>query len=136
MSLETGKELTLKTADYLPGLNGTVWMGDAGQHKVALSGVAVARDGSVPTTQPKVLFYPTNTLNENSKARVTTVAQANVYQGKDGVLYRLFLTDTQSPVQCMDIVMPNAAPFSAKTGYIIYPNGTDTYAAPFKPNKI
>jgi hypothetical protein len=136
MSLETGKELTLKTADYLPGLNGTVWTGDAGQHKIALSGVAVARDGSLPTTQPKVLFYPTNTLNSDSKARYTTVAQANAYHGKEGVLYRLFLTDGQSPVQCMDIVMPNQAPFNAQSGYLIYPNNQQTFATQFKPSKL
>lgn len=135
-SLETNQELDLQTKDYLPGLNKTVWSGVAGQHTLAITNVAVARDGSTPTVNPNVLFYQSKALTKNSKASLKTVAQANAYHGEHGVLYRLFFTDKNSPVQCMDIVMPNKAPFKAQSGYIIYPNDQDNYVATYTPSKL
>lgn len=135
-SLETNKELELQTKDYLPGLNKTVWSGTAGKHTLAITNVAVARDGSTPTVNPSVLFYKTQKLSKNSKASIRTTAQANAYHGENGVLYRLFLTDKNAPVQCVDIVMPNKAPFKAQSGYIIYPNNQANYVATYTPSKI
>lgn len=135
-SLATNKEITLKTQDYLPGLNNTVWMGIAGQHTVAITDVAVTRDGSIPTKNPEVYFYKANALSKSSKPDIKTIAHANAYHGKNGVLYRLFLTDKASPVQCMDIVMPHRAPFEAQSGYIIYPKNNGDYVATYKPNRL
>lgn len=133
-SLKTGK--ALKTVDYLPGMNKTVWMGDAGKHTISINGVAVARDGGTPTMDPKVNFYATNKLNRKSKPAVKSSAQVNAYQGEDGVLYRVFFAGKKSPVECMDIVMPNAAPFKAQSGYVIYPESDSRYVAKFTPSKL
>ncbi|MBD3822139.1 MAG: OmpA family protein [Thiotrichales bacterium] len=135
-SLETGKEVELKTRDYLPGLNQTVWMGDVGKHKIALLGVAVPRDAANAITPPKVNFYATKNLQKSTKPKYATTTEVNAYHGKDGVLYRVFFTDAKAPVQCMDIVMPNQQPFSAKTGYLIYPDQNTQFVATFKPKKI
>lgn len=134
ISLKTGKSLS--TAEYLPGMNKTVWIGDAGKHKIGITNVAVARDGGIPTENPNVNFYSTNKLNKTSKAAVKSVAQVNAYQGEDGVLYRMFFTDKKSPVECMDILMPNGAPFKAQSGYIIYPESDSRYVATFTPSKL
>lgn len=135
-TLHTGKPLQLKTRDYLPGLNQTVWMGDIGQHKVALLGVAVPRDAANGLTPPKVHFYAEKHIQKSSKPKYSTTADANAYHGKDGVLYRLFFSDPSAPVQCMDIVMPHQQPFVAKTGYMIYPEHNQPFVTAFKPKKI
>lgn len=135
-SLATNKEEILKTKDYLPGLNKTVWQGIAGKHTLAIANIAVARDGSIPTANPDVYFYKSKTLTKNSKPGIKTKAYANAYRGENGILYRLFLTDKKSPVQCIDIVMPNKAPFNAQSGYIIYPENKHNYVANYKPSKL
>jgi outer membrane protein OmpA-like peptidoglycan-associated protein len=135
-SLKTGQELKLKTRDYLPGLNQTVWMGDAGKHKIALLGVAVPRDANMGIQPPKVNFYGSNKIDKSSKPKYAGTAEVNAYHGKNGVLYRLFFTDPTSPVECMDIVMPNKKPFTAKTGYLIYPSQSEIFVTTFKPAKI
>lgn len=134
-SLKTGKSMKLKTKDYLPGLNNTVWVGNAGKHTFALSGVAVPRDASNGIKNPKVSIYKEAKLTKKSKAAYNSVVKANAYHGKDGVLYRVFF-DEKSPVKCVDLVMPNKAPFKAQTGYLIYPDNQNQFVTEFKPHKI
>lgn len=135
-SLASGKEIALNTNDYLPGLYNTVWMGNAGGHKVALSNVAVARDGAIPVKNPTVRFYSDVNTTQDSQPLATPTTQVNAYRGKEGVLYRVFIMDNNLPVSCMDIVMPNQAPFNAKAGYLIYQDQNQDYATTFKPSKI
>lgn len=134
-SLSTGKELEYTTAQFLPGLNQTAWVGDVGQHRVGLAGIAVVKDGAAPVRNPDVLVYQQTNNTSPLMARLKT--EVNAYQGKRGVLYRVFITEgQQSPINCIDLVLPHQAPFNASNGYLIYQNGTQSYAAPFKPHKI
>lgn len=134
-SLSTGKELEYTTANFLPGMNNTAWMGDVGQHRVGLAGLAVARDGAAPVKNPDVLIY--QQTNNSSPLLAKLKTEANAYQGKNGILYRVFISDSQNtPVTCIDLVLPNQAPFNASSGYLIHQNGSQTYATSFKPHKI
>lgn len=135
-SLASGKEIEYKTADFLPGMNNTAWMGNVGQHRVGLAGVAVARDGSAPTKNPNLIIYANNqpSTSERPVAKLTT--QANAYQGKDGVLYRVFVMDNSTPVSCIDMVVSKNAPFSTSSGYLIHQVSDQAFASEFKPNKI
>jgi outer membrane protein OmpA-like peptidoglycan-associated protein/predicted small secreted protein len=135
-SLSTGKELEYKTSNFLPGMNNAAWMGSAGQHAVGLAGVAVARDGGAPVKNPVVLIYSDVQPANDAKPLVKLTTQANAYQGKNGVLYRVFVDDNSTPVSCIDIVVPNQAPFTATSGYLIHQESGQTYATIFTPNKI
>lgn len=135
-SLSTGKELEYKTASFLPGMNNTAWMGAAGQHTVGLAGVAVSRDGGAPVKNPTVLLYKEAHPKSDTAPSAKLATQANAYQGKNGVLYRVFVTDDTTPVSCIDIVVPNQAPFVAASGYLIYQDSAQDYATSFKPNKL
>ncbi|MCI4410703.1 MAG: OmpA family protein [Thiotrichales bacterium] len=135
-SLSTGKELEYKTSDYLPGMNNTAWKGIAGQHTVGLTGVAVARDGGAPVKNPVVLIYSGSQPANDAKPLAKLTTQANAYQGKNGVLYRVFVDDNSTPVSCIDIVLPTQAPFAANSGYLIHHESGQLYATAFTPNKI
>lgn len=133
-SLATGKEIS--TSEYLPGLNNTVWMGDAGQHRIALSGVSVLRDGGLPVKNPDVRIYATNVINASSQPLAKPSVEVNAYRGQEGVLYRVFMVNNSTPVDCIDIALPNKAPFDANAGYVIYEEGKQPYSTVFKPSKL
>ncbi len=135
-SLASGKEIEYKTSNFLPGMNNTAWMGDVGQHRVGLAGVAVARDGSVPTKNPTLIVYANNRPSTSDQPAAKLTAQANAYQGKEGVLYRVFVTEDTTPVSCIDMVVSNKSPFSTSSGYLIHQESGQAFATEFKPNKI
>lgn len=92
-------------SQYLPNLYDTSWTDTVNGNLVALTHVAVLRDGAAPARNPTVLIYKAShgKLNAGSKADFNAVAQVNTYQGERGLLYRVFVN---GPVQCMDLILP------------------------------
>jgi len=90
---------------YLPGLYDTSWIDTVNGNMVALTHVAVLRDGGAPARNPTVLIYKAahGKPTSGSKADFNGVAQVNTYQGDRGLLYRVFVN---GPVQCMDLFLP------------------------------
>lgn len=109
-SLKDGKSYS--TSDYLPGVYDSSWAGTVNGHLVALTHVAVLRDGGVPAGQPNLLIYQ-DYNSKNKKAPIyNNLANVNTYQGDKALLYRVFVA---GPVQCLDIVIPNANPRKHQT---------------------
>lgn len=136
LSLNSGKPLDYRTAEYLPGMYATTWLGEVNGHTVALTPVAVLRDSARPSANP-VLYVYANTSSPGRAAKPSIKAQTvvNVYAGTGGVLYRVFSAG-KGPVQCSDLVFPYAAPFEAKGGKLFYSKTGQPFVANFKPHML
>ncbi|MFL9923934.1 OmpA family protein [Herbaspirillum lusitanum] len=126
-SLRDGKEIA--TSEYMPGLYNTSWVDKVNGHLVALTNVAVLRDGGAPARQPKLLIYK-NYASANAKPDYTIEPQVNTYKGDKALLYRVFAS---GPVRCMDIVIPNDSPRSAEGSWLYYDNQGNALISAFNP---
>jgi hypothetical protein len=104
-SFKDNKEIA--TADYMPGLYGTSWSDDVNGNLVALTRVAVLRDGGAPAGKPQLLVYKNYKPGSNAKPDYTVSPEVNTYKGQKALLYRVFVG---GPINCLDIVIPNADP--------------------------
>lgn len=133
MSLASGDALeTRNTTEYLPGYNNRVWAQTVHGHLVTISPVSILRDSAAVGRQPFIQVveqYEKGNRNADFKGG----AIANTYEGESRVLYRVFLTDAQSPVSCLDVVFSKGSS-QATDGVLIYPDQRGgSYTAKFIP---
>lgn len=129
-SLETGRSRKLNNvADYMPGLFNNSWQGMAGEHLVALTHMAVLRDGGAPAHAPELLVF-SQYKGGNAKPDFKKSPDVNTYVGDSALLYRIFVN---GPIQCIDLVMPNKAPGTAPDSNLIYTYGGKLYQAKYSP---
>lgn len=123
---------SIKTSEYLPGLNNAAWAGVVNGQTVALTHVSVLRDGATPTGKPDVLVYrdfdPTKPNQKSRKADFNGSPDVSVYRGDKGVLYRVF---SAGPVRCMDVVIPNSNTAAAPASWLYYQKDGQTYRAAY-----
>lgn len=121
---------TIKTSDYLPGLNDTAWVGAVNGQTVALTHVAVLRDGVTLARNPDMLVYrnfdSAQPSQRNRKADFKGTPDVNVYRGDKAVLYRIF---SAGSIRCMDVVIPNTNPAAAPDSWLYYQKNQQTYRA-------
>lgn len=131
-NLATGKPLAEHaTREYLPGMNGRAWAGLVNGHLVTLSPVAVLRDNATLVQEPKV--YVTRDYEKNrGKSDHTLAAAANVYEGEDAILYRVFIEQPQAALSCVDVVLRKAGDKSLD-GKLYYNDGGEAFAATYTP---
>ncbi len=125
------------TNEHLPGLNGRSWHDTVNGHLIVVNHVAVLRDGTTLENNPELKVY-TNynpSQNRNPKPDVSIIPSVNVYQGSNGVMYRVFANGAQG-LQCMDILMPLNASGVAKTGKVIYGANNNLQVADFIPKIV
>jgi hypothetical protein len=132
-NLASGQALqTRATTDYLPGYNNRVWAQTVNGHLVMISPVSILRDAATVDRQPFVEVVQDYAAG-NRKAQVKAKAIANTYEGEDRVLYRVFITDPQEPVSCMDVVFSKGNS-QATDGMLFYPKSNgEAYSARFIP---
>jgi len=116
-SLKDDKEAKFATGDYLPGVYDTSWVGTANGHLVALTHVAVLRDGGAPARRPELLVYADYHGDKTAAPTLRKAPEVNAYQGSDALLYRVFV---DSSLQCMDVVIPNKNPSDAPKSNMAY----------------
>ena len=129
-SLRGDKEPSFATADYLPGVYNSAWHASVNGHLVALTKVAVLRDGGAPARKPTVLIYRDYKGDSSAKPNLRYEPEVNTYQGEKALLYRVFV---DGAVSCMDIVIPNMNPREAIGSALIYPRHGQLYRAAFSP---
>lgn len=132
-ALSTGK--TYATSDYMPGLYNTSWVEKVNGHLVALNKLAVLRQDAQLARLPELLVYPNYQNNANAKAAVRLTPQVNTYRGSKGLLYRVFVNHG-SGLQCIDLVLPYSAPFTARGGYVYQKKQDGLYRAPYAPKIV
>ncbi|MES2149863.1 MAG: OmpA family protein [Pseudomonadota bacterium] len=119
-------------SEYLPNLYDTSWTDRVNGNLVALTHVAVLRDGAAPVRKPTVLIFKASRgkLDANSKADYSTVAEVNTYQGETGLLYRVFL---DGPIKCLDVILARDHPVQASNSNLYYQSGRTQMVAAFNP---
>ena len=139
-SLATGKpyqKSDYNTADYLPGMNGTVWVEQVNGHFIGLTPIAVISDGGAAVASPDIKIWKDF---DNSKAQKMPSYQVSsaieTYYGETGLLYRVFSTDDNAPIRCMDIVMPIDRSAKAIAGKLYYEKSKTVYEVDFEPKLL
>lgn len=131
-SLSTGR--SYRIGDYQPGAFGTSWSGRVNGHLVSLTNVAVIRAGGLPANDPGVMVFK-NFSEKGGVARkpdFTFVPTVNTYAGTRGTLYRVFF-EKGTPLRCIDVLLPPAAPFRVERGYVYQDRNRQTFASEYKP---
>lgn len=137
VSLQTGKVVGAgkehKTADYVPGLYQTSWVGVVNGNYLGVAPLAVLRGSFQSASAPNLYIYAnTASPGANAKPTLTLPMQVNVYPGENGILYRMYSTGN-AKVVCTDLVLPNTKPFAAKAGKLYYKQPNGIYEATFEP---
>jgi hypothetical protein len=127
-SLKSDKEAKFATRDYLPGVYDSSWAGTVNGHLVALTHVAVLRDGGAPAHRPNLLVYENYSGDKKATPTLSSTPEVNAYQGSDALLYRVFVGTS---LQCMDIVIPNKDPSHAPNSNMAYVLRGQPYQAAF-----
>lgn len=130
-SLKNDREAKFSTNDYLPGVYDSSWAGFVNGHLVALTHVAVLRDGGSPARRPDLLVYANYSGDKKARPTLSSKPEVNAYQGSDALLYRVFVGDS---LQCMDIVIPNKDPRHAPNSNLVYTLNNQPYQAAFAPS--
>jgi len=134
--LSDGKDFEYRNRDFLPGLYRTSYAGMVNGHLLGMSDVAVLRDGAKPVGKsPLLVFKNYGGAADNNRAKpdVQLATDINVYPGNEALLYRAFVTQDKTPVQCVDLILPYREPFGARYGKVYYEKRGQTYAADFNP---
>ncbi len=127
-SLSNGK--VYATSEYLPGVYDSTWVGQVNGHLVALTHVAVLRDGGSPARKPNLLIYRDYKGDKNDKPEHSGNPEVTAYRGDKALLYRVF---NSGPVRCMDIVIPSGSPGEAPGSALYYERGRQIYGAAYAP---
>ncbi len=125
-SLKTGQEY--KTNQYLPGAYNSSWAGMVNGNLLALTHVAVLRDGAAPVGSPEILIYK-DYKSPNDQPTFRGQGTVNAYRGDKALLYRVF---SGGPVKCIDVMIPVANAADASGSEILYDRGKTLYWAPYK----
>ena len=126
---------TYRTSEHIKGLYGTTWAQQVNGHLVVLNKVAVLRDGTSPQS-PELNFYANYDSSKAASAKPVWSGRpaVNVYQGSNGLLYRVFANSPQG-ARCMDILFPSGGGTAASDGKLIYGNVEQLLATDFKPRQ-
>lgn len=130
-SLKNDQVVRFATKDYLPGVYGTSWADTVNGHLVAVTNVAVLRDGGQPATRPDVMIYKNYVAGTNPTPDFSTAADANAYQGSKAMLYRVFFGS--GPLRCIDLVIPYNAANTAPGSTLAYLRDHALFQADFSP---
>ena len=124
----------IDTAEYMPGLYNTSWTDTVNGNLVALTGVAVLRDGGAPARKPTVFVYRNAAGASHAKPDLRVVSDVNTYRGDKAILYRVFVNTED--VQCLDIVIATRTPDRATGSWLRYDRDGVGYSAAFNPTMV
>ncbi len=124
----------IDTSEYMPGLYNTSWTDNVNGNLVALTGVAVLRDGGAPARKPTVLVYRNTEGGSRAQPDLRVVSDVNTYRGDKAILYRVFVNTED--VQCLDIVIANRTPDRATGSWLRYDRDGVGYSAAFNPTMV
>ncbi len=111
-----------KTSEFRKGLNGSSWSASLNKHLIGFAPVAVLSDGKI-AQNPKLYLYKDYVVGSKARANETLPAKTNAYKGTNGLLYRVYVNDKSSALNCADIVFDNKDASRAKG--VLYYGSTD-----------
>lgn len=115
--LATGEIVLAKqNFEQAPLLNGSAWGAEVDNEFIMINPVGIKRSNMQSVSCPEV-----NAIKKGANQPwYGTTTEIVSYNGKDGLLYRIYPEDT-SKIQCVDIAYPHGNPQDAK-GIIYYKN--------------
>jgi outer membrane protein OmpA-like peptidoglycan-associated protein len=139
-SLATGQSYNrskYNTADYLPGMNGTVWAEKVNGHYIGLTPIAVIKDSGKAVSSPEVKIWKDyQGSNSSQSPNYQLATHIETYYGESGLLYRIFSQEQDAPLRCMDIVMPIDKTAKAIAGKLYYEKNKAVYEVSFEPKLL
>jgi len=135
----SGKVETVAQHEYVPGMNGSIWLSKVNGHLVSLSGVKVVKDNFEPVGSPQGAVYKGYSgQNKDAQPDYKGKTVAETFEGNDSFLYRVYFNGKGGPLECIDLVMPKHARKSheAIAGLIYYQDSGKLKSADYKPRKI
>lgn len=134
-SLETGKNISHSTTEFKKGLNEVPWIGEVDSNLIGINPVGVLSNGSKISKNPKVTVYKDYSAGSNKQADLAMSSNVNTYQGTDGLIYRIFLDDTNNQLKCMDIVF-NEKNINGSSGIVYYSKNDGFYERTFTVKQL
>ncbi|WP_259781030.1 OmpA family protein [Aestuariispira ectoiniformans] len=134
-SLSTGTSTRRSIGDYAPGLYSTSWSEKLNSHLVAMTHVAVSRDGDTDPGTPDVFVFA-NFKPGQEKPTIEAVGKPRTYMGEAGILYRVFMSKEAWPIRCIDLVFDQKSPEKAAYGRLYYDKDGKVYAASYMPTLV
>jgi flagellar motor protein MotB len=134
-SLENDKDINYSTTEFKKGLNEVPWIANIDNNLVGINPIGVLSNGSTITKNPKVTIYKDYSGNSNQKADLSVETSVNTYQGTDGLIYRIFLEENNSNLECMDIVFSERNVNNSK-GIVYYSKKDSNYERDFNITQI
>lgn len=133
MHLGSGRSVESKyrTTDFLPGLNERAWASIVNGHLVALGPVGVLRKDMTLSEQPTLSIYPNYPQDARPARKPATWTE--LYAGTEGTLLRVFTTDKDAFVQCLDVALPRGGGNRAIEGRLYYRDSGVLRAAAYRP---
>lgn len=134
-SLETGKNIDHSTTEFKKGLNEVPWIAEVNGHLIGINPVGVLSNGSKVSKNPNITIYKNYSGNSNQQADLTLSSNVNTYQGTEGLIYRIFLEDSNNQLKCMDIVF-NEKNIQESNGVIYYSKNSELYERKMSVNQL
>ena len=134
-SLENDKDINYSTTEYKKGLNEATWITNIDSNLVGIYPVGVLSNGSTITKNPKVTVYKDYSGDSSQKADLSMETSVNTYQGTDGLIYRIFLEENNSNLECMDIVFSEKNLGNSK-GIVYYSKKDGNYERDFNITQL
>ena len=103
-NLSSGRVLPVR--DDLPGFYGAPWLSEPHGNLVAILDAYVPRSSGLPVPDPRLDIYRDYARFHERQPTYSKVVPVNVYRGRRGTLYRLFVG---GPMRCMDLFVPARA---------------------------
>ena len=134
LSLKDGKDVS-KISEYKKGMYGASWLGNADNNLIGIFPVKVLKEGLKVEENPNIAIYKDYIVGTDKKADYKIKTQVNTYQGSNGVLYRIFADDENTPFQCMDIVF-DETDMSKSVANIYYAKNNENYTKEFSIQQL
>lgn len=135
--LDNDKPLGMKVLDLWPGMEDVAWAAVVNGHYVALKGIAVGSDGSSIPRNPTVQIYQNWAAVKDKRAAqpdFTYATSAKAVPGANGLLYRVFVTDANASISCIDLFVAKTGAASG-SGVIVQERERGIFAASYNPKK-
>jgi outer membrane protein OmpA-like peptidoglycan-associated protein len=117
--------------DHLPNLYGSSWGANLNGQYLALKDVSVLRNGATAGAKPTLLVWKDVDHNAglSGSPQVTISPDVNAYAVKDGVLYRVFVSNS-GVFDCADIIFSNG---KATSGELVRRKSTQYFTVKYVP---
>jgi len=137
MATQNSIQNTYRTSEYRPGMNHSAWVTSEllNGNFIGIAPIGVLRNNATATTNPSVYVYKNYVVGTNKKSDKQLDTKVNIYQGTDGLIYRIFIQDEKESLRCIDLAFDNKNVNNAR-GILYYANNKNMFQKEFQINQL